>query len=62
MQLSYSEDPDVNTLWLWNPDTDTEEVKQVLYPGLRYRGSKAGSFPGLRFEGCKERESSLPIS
>jgi len=26
-QRSYRGDPDGNTLWLWNPDTDMQEIK-----------------------------------
>ena len=61
MQLSYSEDPDVNTLWLWNPDTDTEEVKQVLSPDSDLKVVKKGNAPypylKIRFEGMDTPET-----
>lgn len=61
IQRSFRGDPDGNTLWLWNPDTDQQDVKQDLSLDSNLKIVKQGKAPypylKIRFEGMDTPET-----
>jgi endonuclease YncB( thermonuclease family) len=61
VQRSFRGDPDGNTLWLWNPVTDAEDIKPDLSPTANLGVVKKGRAPypylKIRFEGMDTPET-----